>query len=71
MAKEKLTDKQEDTIGAINQYKNARNDLPPTRSELSRMLGISINAVADRLKLLVRKGHLEIIPNIARGIIVL
>jgi predicted ArsR family transcriptional regulator len=70
MDRESLTDVQTDTIGAIKHYLDVYH-MPPTYAELAKMFGIRPNAVRDRLLILVRKGHLELIPNIARGIVLL
>jgi len=45
---------------------------PPTRVEICREFGYkSPNAAEDHLKALARKGMIELIPNISRGIKVL
>ncbi len=46
-----------------------RQCMPPTRAEIARGLGFSSpNAVQDHLKLMARKGLIELLPGTARGI---
>lgn len=47
----------------------AKNHFPPTRAEISRGLGFaSPNAAYEHLMALQRKGVIEVIPAISRGI---
>jgi len=70
MDKRTLTDKQATALGTIQHY-IALYHIPPTYKELSEIMGIRPNAVRGRLLVLESLGHLELIPNIARGIVVL
>ena len=64
----KLTLRQQQVLVIIREaIKNT--GFPPTRAELSRTLGFkSINAAEEHLQALARKGAIEIIPGLARGI---
>lgn len=68
MKKEELTQTQMEIMDYIRSYMDA-NSMPPTRKEISDYIGFSSpNAVQDHLTRMEAKGHVEIIPNIARGI---
>ena len=64
----KLTLRQQQVLTIIREtIKNT--GFPPTRAELSRTLGFrSINAAEEHLQALARKGAIEIVPGLARGI---
>jgi repressor LexA len=63
-----LTSRQQQVLSFIQQVMEAKG-FPPTRAEISRALGFrSVNAAEDHLKALVRKGVIELLPGISRGI---
>ena len=49
----------------------ADNQYPPTRLELANELGITVNGVSEQLQAIERKGRIEIVPGISRGIKIL
>lgn len=64
----KLTRRQEEIISLIREHIDETGH-PPTRSEISAKFGFrSNNAAEDHLKALAKKGEIEIIPGINRGI---
>lgn len=66
-----LTYKQNRTLKTIKEFIN-RNGFPPTLAELSISLGLKSDDGATRyLNTLVKKGFVERVPNVARGIRVL
>jgi repressor LexA len=63
-----LTARQAEILEAIRNH-IAETGVPPSRPELSRLLGISsTNGVFKHLAALERKGAIELMPNSARGI---
>lgn len=66
-----LTARQAEILEVIRQH-ISETGRPPSRSELSKMLGIaSTNGVFKHLAALAKKGAIELAPNAARGIRVL
>jgi repressor LexA len=64
---EPLTVRQEQVLEYI--YDRVRDRLPPTRVEIARHCGFkSPNAAEEVVKALARKGRIEILPGISRGI---
>lgn len=64
----KLTQRQRQVLELIVNYIQ-QNGAPPTRAEIARELGFrSVNAAEDHLKALSRKGAIEILPGLSRGI---
>ena len=66
----KITETQQATFDFIVECL-AENDLPPTRQEIADHFRIHPNAAHERLKALDRKGLIELVPAISRGIRVL
>jgi repressor LexA len=63
-----LTARQEEVLDLIRSNM-ARFGCPPTRAEIKDILGFSSpNAAEKHLQALARKGFIELIPDIARGI---
>jgi len=63
-----LTPAQTRVLGYIRAYIVA-NDYSPTRAEIATAMGYrSANAAHDHLQALQRKGHIKLIPDVARGI---
>jgi len=66
-----LTARQAEILEVIRNHL-AETGRPPSRPELSKMLGIaSTNGVFKHLAALARKGAIELVPNAARGIRIL
>lgn len=64
----KLTQRQRQVLELITHYIQ-QNGAPPTRAEIAKELGFrSVNAAEDHLKALSRKGAIEILPGLSRGI---
>ncbi len=62
-----LTQAQRRVLSTILEYV-AENNLPPTLSELSETLEVSINAVRDHVLLLSKKKVINYTPHVSRGI---
>ena len=63
-----LTERQAETLGAIRAHID-RWGMPPSRNELAKMLGLKFHSSVDaHLKALARKGWVELIPSMDRGI---
>jgi repressor LexA len=66
-----LTDRQKEVLDYIRSFLRV-NGFPPTRPEIRDHFGwASNNAATCHIEPLVKKGHIEIVPGIARGIRVL
>lgn len=66
MAKE-LTPRQRQVLEAVEAFIQ-QHDMPPTRAELARALGItSHNGAHEHLLALEKKGFLKLLPGISRG----
>jgi repressor LexA len=66
-----LTARQHEILTFIQEFMETER-FPPTRAEIAQALGFrSVNAAEDHLKALVRKGAIEILPGVSRGIRVL
>ena len=63
----KLTSNQRSTYNFIKAYTLA-NGYPPTLREIADVEKITIPAAKNRLEAIAKKGHLELTPNISRGI---
>jgi repressor LexA len=65
---EKLTARQAEILELIRTHLT-KNGMPPTRAEISRILGFrSANAAEEHLRALARKGAIELLPGSSRGI---
>lgn len=63
-----LTPRQEEVLRWIRTFRE-RAGFPPTRAEIARGLGFrSANAAEDHIKALARKGTIELLPGVSRGI---
>lgn len=63
-----LTQRQQQVFLFIQEFME-KEGMPPTRAEIAQALGFSsANAAEDHLKALVRKGAVEVLPGISRGI---
>jgi len=63
-----LTPRQQEILQLIRE-RIETTGMPPTRAELARQLGFrSANAAEEHLKVLARKGVLELLPGASRGI---
>ena len=64
----KLTARQTEVLDIIRRYLD-ETGYPPTRAEIAAELGFrSANAAEEHLKALARKGVIEILPGMSRGI---
>jgi len=71
MNRDKLTDKQSSVLGYLRHYHSVHGFMP-TYKDISNGMGFrSINSSVDHCKLIAAKGYIKIIPNIARGIVIL
>ncbi|MBL8512238.1 MAG: transcriptional repressor LexA [Betaproteobacteria bacterium] len=65
---EKLTERQQEVLDFL-QHWIAEYGMPPTRQEISRALGFrSANSAEEHLRVLARKGFIEMLPGSSRGI---
>lgn len=65
---QKLTKRQEQVLDIIKQAMQEKG-MPPTRAEISKLLGFkSPNAAEEHLKALAKKGAIEMMPGTSRGI---
>ena len=65
---EALTPRQSEILNFIQTFMD-ETGMPPTRAEIARELGFkSVNAAEEHLRALQRKGVIELIPGISRGI---
>ena len=63
-----LTRRQEEILGLIRQWIETTG-LPPTRAEIAQQFGFnSPNAAEEHLKVLAKKGALDLVPGTSRGI---
>ncbi|MGA7949034.1 MAG: repressor LexA, partial [Thiobacillaceae bacterium] len=63
-----LTPRQQEILQLIRE-RIETTGMPPTRAELARQLGFrSANAAEEHLKVLARKGVLDLLPGASRGI---
>lgn len=63
-----LTERQQQVLSVIKSSLDACG-MPPTRAEIARQLGFkSANAAEEHLKALAKKGVLEMVPGMSRGI---
>jgi repressor LexA len=63
-----LTDRQQRVLDFIIEFMRAEG-FPPTRAEICEALGFrSPNAAEDHLRVLVKKGAIEMLPGTSRGI---
>lgn len=64
----KLTPRQQEVYALLKEHIDSTG-MPPTRAEIAQQLGFrSINAAEEHLKALARKGVIEIISGVSRGI---
>ena len=65
---DELTPRQAQVLQVIRDFLQ-ESGFPPTRAEIARELGFrSLNAAEDHLKVLARKGFIEMLPGASRGI---
>ena len=63
-----LTERQQEVFDFLKRHIESTG-MPPTRAEISRELGFrSPNAAEEHLKALARKGAIEIVSGMSRGI---
>lgn len=63
-----LTPRQAEILSLIREWIGSTG-LPPTRAEIAQQFGFrSANAAEDHLKVLAKKGFLELVPGASRGI---
>ena len=63
-----LTEQQSKIYEAIK-VSISRHGMPPTRAELARLFKFkSANAAEEHLRAIAKKGYIELIPKISRGI---
>lgn len=68
MTNRPLTRKQKKVLTFVRKYLS-KNQYPPTMREIGDSLGLrSINGVSEHLFRLERKGYLQLVPRISRGI---
>ena len=64
----KLTERQEEVLQLIKDWMED-NGCAPTRAEIAEELGFkSLNNAEEHLRALERKGAIELIPSVSRGI---
>ncbi len=64
----KLTERQQQVYNLLK-YRIDTTGMPPTRAEIAKELGFrSVNAAEEHLKALARKGVIEILSGVSRGI---
>ena len=64
-----LTPRQSEVLRAIRRLTKQRR-IPPTRRELAALFGVNIHAITGHLRSLEAHGAIELLPNVARGILV-
>lgn len=64
---ETLTARQNEVLGFIRRY-IAEHGLPPARADIAAHFSISRMSAQEMVQVLARKGHLELLPDSARGI---
>ncbi|SFB85742.1 repressor LexA [Marinospirillum celere] len=65
---QKLTKRQQEVLDIVKQTMQERG-MPPTRAEISKLLGFkSPNAAEEHLKALAKKGAIEMMPGTSRGL---
>lgn len=65
---EKLTARQQEVYDFLKSYID-NTGMPPTRAEIAKQLGFrSVNGAEEHLKALARKGVIEILSGVSRGI---
>jgi repressor LexA len=65
---DQLTARQAEVLQVIREFLH-ESGFPPTRAEIAKILGFrSLNAAEDHLKVLARKGFIEMLPGASRGI---
>jgi repressor LexA len=63
-----LTSRQSEVLELIRCYIEEEG-FPPTRVEIADIMGFSSpNAAHDHVRALERKGHIEVVPAVSRGI---
>ena len=63
-----LTPRQSEILHMIQEF-IVDSGMPPTRAEIAKELGFkSANAAEEHLRALHKKGYIEMIPRISRGI---
>ncbi len=69
--KRELTERQAEVLAFLKSYAKA-NGMPPTRKDIAEHFGFeSAAASQDHLVKLFQRGHIKLLPNIARGIVIL
>ncbi|MFC1501365.1 transcriptional repressor LexA [Elusimicrobiota bacterium] len=64
---EKLTEKQKKVLDFAKDF-NSENGFMPTVRDIAKSFTMSIGAVQDHMKALIKKGHLNHTPGVSRGI---
>lgn len=67
MMKARLTAPQEETLACIKKLTDARG-IAPTYQEIADELGISVNAVFERVRWIEKKGYVSQIPGASRSL---
>ena len=69
MSAEALTNRQAEILKFLRGFLERMGGIPPTRAEICKFMGFrSPNAAEDALRRLERKGYVEMVPSISRGI---
>jgi len=66
----KLSDKQAETLRYIITF-SRENDYQPSYREMADHFEVSLNAISDRIKTLIKKGYIERAKNTARRLKIL
>jgi hypothetical protein len=62
-----LSARQQDVLECIKRHIEDTR-VPPSRADLAQAVGVNLNAIQECLQILARKGAIELLPRIARGI---
>jgi len=63
------TQRQQEVLDYVTEFISV-NKYPPTKKEIADHFGFAVNAAVSHLNLLEKKGCIEIIPTISRGIVI-
>lgn len=70
MKRKPLTTKQARILAFIKKYQK-KHGYPPTRAEIAGHYGVYWNAITGHLGFIEKKGYIRVLPNTARGLVVL
>lgn len=64
-----ITQRQQEFLNFIIDYKN-KNNYSPSLRDISKSMGVSVAAVSQNIKALVKKQYIDYTENISRSIVV-